>query len=149
MRALIFELRPESLEREGLASALHKQADAARARHGIAVHVDVLEEPEVSLAAEEALYRITQEALQNVAKHARAQSVELALEQNGSEVILRIRDDGRGFDAQRSFPGHLGLHSMRERMAGVGGVLRIESSPGRGTAVEARLTLCTETLHSH
>jgi signal transduction histidine kinase len=141
MRALIFELRPESLEREGLVSALHKQADATRARHGIAVAVDVVEEPEVTLATKEALYRIAQEALQNVAKHAHAQNVELALKQNGSEVILRIRDDGRGFDADRSFPGHLGLYSMRERTAVVGGALHIQSSPGQGTSVEARVPL--------
>jgi signal transduction histidine kinase len=139
MRALIFELRPESLEREGLVSALHKQADAVQARHAIAVRVSVVEEPEMPLAAKEALYRIAQEALQNVAKHARAQSVELALEHIGSDVILRIKDDGRGFDADRSFPGHLGLHSMRERMAGVGGALHIQSSLGRGTCIEARL----------
>jgi signal transduction histidine kinase len=139
MRALIFELRPESLEREGLVSALHKQADAVQARHAIAVRVSVVEEPEMPLAAKEALYRIAQEALQNVAKHARARSVELALEHIGSDVILRIKDDGRGFDADRSFPGHLGLHSMRERMAGVGGALHIQSSLGRGTCIEARL----------
>jgi signal transduction histidine kinase len=141
MRALIFELRPESLEREGLVSALHKQADAAQARHGIAVRVSAVDEPEVPLAAKEALYRIAQEALQNVAKHAEAHSVELALEQIGSEVILRIEDDGRGFDPARSFPGHLGLHSMRERMAGVGGALEIQSSLGRGTSIRARLPL--------
>jgi signal transduction histidine kinase len=150
MRALIFELRPESLEREGLVSALHKQADAAQARHGIAVRVSAVDEPEVPLAAKEALYRIAQEALQNVAKHADAHSVELALEQIGSEVILRIEDDGRGFDPARSFPGHLGLHSMRERMAGVGGALDIQSSLGRGTSIEARLPLvaAVEQLHS-
>src|SRR5207237_2973349 len=141
MRALIFELRPESLEREGLVSALHKQADAVTARHAIAVRVSVVEEPEISLAAKEALYRIAQEALQNVAKHARAQSAELALDQIGSEVILRIKDDGRGFDADRSYPGHLGLHSMRERTAAVGGALHVQSSPGQGTSVEARLPL--------
>jgi signal transduction histidine kinase len=141
MRALIFELRPESLEREGLVSALHKQADAVQARHGIAVRVSVGEEPAVSPAAKEALYRIAQEALQNVAKHARARSVELALEQNGAEMVLRIEDDGRGFNPDRSFPGHLGLHSMRERMAGIGGALDIHSLLGRGTSICARLPL--------
>jgi signal transduction histidine kinase len=141
MRALIFELRPESLEQEGLVSALHKQAEAVRARHGLTVHASLGAEPAVPLAAKEALYRIAQEALQNVAKHARAHSVELTLEQIGSEVILRIRDDGRGFDPDRSFPGHLGLHSMRERMAGVGGDLEIDSSRGRGTSIRARLPL--------
>src|SRR5205807_8511042 len=148
MRALIFELRPESLEREGLVSALHKQADAVQARHGIAVRVSVAEEPEISLAAKEALYRIAQEALQNVTKHARAQSAELALDQIGSEVILRIKDDGRGFDADRSYPGHLGLHSMRERMAAVGGALDIRSSLGGGTCISARLPLVAAAEHS-
>ena len=141
MRALIFELRPESLEREGLVSALHKQADAVTARHAIVVHLSAAAEPEVTLAAKEALYRIAQEALQNVAKHARARSVEVTLEQIESEVILRIQDDGRGFDADRSFPGHLGLHSMRERMGGVCGTLHIQSAVGRGTCIEARLPL--------
>ena len=148
MRALIFELRPESLEREGLVSALHKQADAVQARHAIAVRVSAVEEPEMPLAAKEALYRVAQEALQNLAKHAQAQSVELALEQIGSDVILRIKDDGRGFDADRSFPGHLGLHSMRERMAGVGGTLHIQSSLGRGTCIEARLPLAATVEHA-
>jgi signal transduction histidine kinase len=143
MRALLFELRPESLEREGLVSALQKQAEAANARHELAVHLSAIQEPEVSLVAKEALYRIAQEALQNVAKHARAQNVELALEQVGPEVILRIEDDGRGFDAGRAYPGHLGLQSMRERMARIGGALHIQSSPGRGTAIEARLRLST------
>jgi signal transduction histidine kinase len=147
MRALIFELRPESLEQEGLVSALHKQAEAAQARHALAVRVSVAEEPEMPLAAKEALYRIAQEALQNVAKHARAHSVELTLEQIGSEVILRIRDDGRGFDPDRSFPGHLGLHSMRERMTGVGGALHIQSSLGQGTCIEARLPLAAAVEH--
>ena len=100
------------------------------------------------LAAKEALYRVAQEALQNLAKHAQAQSVELALEQIGSDVILRIKDDGRGFDADRSFPGHLGLHSMRERMAGVGGTLHIQSSLGRGTCIEARLPLAATVEHA-
>jgi signal transduction histidine kinase len=139
MRALIFELRPESLEQEGLVSALHKQAEAAQARHGFAVHISVAEEPAVPLAAKEALYRIAQEALQNAAKHAHAKTVELALELHKSELILRVKDDGRGFNPKRTFPGHLGLHSMRERMAGVGGNLEIQSSRGRGTSIHARI----------
>jgi signal transduction histidine kinase len=97
----------------------------------------------VPLAAKEALYRIAQEALQNAAKHTRAGSVELALEQNGAEVVLRIEDDGRGFNPKRSFPGHLGLESMRERMAAVGGALDIHSSLGRGTSICARLPLAS------
>jgi signal transduction histidine kinase len=141
MRALIFELRPESLEQEGLVSALHKQAEAVRARHGVVVDTSLGDEPAVPLAAKEALYRIAQEALQNVAKHARAQTVDLALEQTESELVLRVHDDGRGFNPTRTYPGHLGLHSMRERMAGVGGDLEIHSSRGQGTTICARLPI--------
>jgi signal transduction histidine kinase len=93
----------------------------------------------VPLAVKEALYRIAQEALQNAAKHAHAQTVELTLEQQESELILRVKDDGRGFDPARTFPGHLGLHSMRDRMAAVGGKLDIQSSRGRGTSIDARI----------
>jgi PAS domain S-box-containing protein len=147
MRALIFELRPESLEQEGLVSALHKQAEAAQARHGFGVHINAVEEPTVPLAAKAALYRIAQEALQNVAKHADAQTVELTLEQTTAELVLRIEDDGRGFNPKRSFPGHLGLESMHERMAAVGGDLEIRSSRGRGTTVYARLSLIGRVGH--
>jgi signal transduction histidine kinase len=140
MRALIFELRPESLEQEGLVSALHKQAEAAQARHGFGIHINAVEEPMVPLAAKAALYRITQEALQNVAKHAQAQTVELTLEQTGAELVLRIEDNGRGFNPARTFPGHLGLESMRERMAGGGGDLE-------STAREAEAPLSTPGSH--
>jgi signal transduction histidine kinase len=64
-----------------------------------------------------------------------AHTVELTLERPGSELILRIEDDDRGFNPKRTFPGHLGLHSMRERMAGVGVDLEIHSSRGRATTV--------------
>jgi signal transduction histidine kinase len=91
-----------------------------------------------TLGQQDAL-RISQEALQNAAKHAHAQTVELTLEQQESELILRVKDDGRGFNPKRTFPGHLGLHSKRERMAGVGGNLEIQSSRGRGTSIHARI----------
>ena len=147
MRALIFELRPESLEQEGLVSALQKQGEAAQARHGFAVHIRLGDEPAVPLAAKEALYRIAQEALQNAAKHAHAQTVEFTLERQESELILRVSDDGRGFNPKRTFPGHLGLHSMRERMAGIGGDLEIRSSRGRGTSIYARLPIADSVEH--
>jgi signal transduction histidine kinase len=141
MRALIFELRPESLEREGLVAALERHAAAMEARHGIAVHADLAEEPDAPLAVKEALYRIGQEALQNAAKHARAHSVELALEVAAGELVLRVGDDGRGFDPAGEFPGHLGLRSMRERAAAVGGSLEVDSAPGGGTRLRARVPL--------
>ncbi|HEV7665909.1 MAG TPA: GAF domain-containing protein, partial [Chloroflexota bacterium] len=144
LQALIFELRPESLEREGLVGALEKQTAAVRARHGLLVRLDVGGEPDLPLTAKEALYRVAQEALHNAAKHARAASVVVALEVGQADVSLLIADDGRGFDPRREFPGHLGLQSMRERAAAVGGTLQIESTPGEGTRLRARVPLPLE-----
>jgi PAS domain S-box-containing protein len=133
MRALIFELRPDSLEREGLVAALSRQAAAARARHRLEVHTELCQEPALPFEAKEALYRISQEALNNVAKHAQASRVELRLAADGGGITLEVQDDGVGFDPQREYPGHMGLQSMRERVARLGGTLRITSSPEEGT----------------
>ncbi len=141
MRALIFELRPESLEQEGLVAALSKQVAAARARHGLRLEVELCSEPALSLEAKEALYRVAQEALNNIARHARANRVHLCLQQKNGTAQLEIRDDGIGFDPQREYPGHLGLVSMRERIERLGGRFWIESSPGAGTTVRAMLPL--------
>lgn len=144
MRALIFELRPESLENEGLIAALEKQMAALRARHEILVRTNVrCEEPDVPLEAKEALYRIAQEALHNTVKHAHANSVNLELKCDEEGVRLEIGDDGVGFDLSRNFPGHLGLHSMRERAERLGGTLEVESAPGQGTHVRVRLPFAT------
>ena len=96
-------------------------------------------EPEAAPAIKEALYRVGQEALNNIAKHAGARAVVITLEESGAELVLRVRDDGRGFDAGKSYPGHLGLHSMRERAASVGGVILINSASGQGTEVTIRV----------
>ena len=143
MRALIFELRPESLEREGLVAALRRQATAAQARFGVAVQADLPTEPPVSLELKEALYRISQEALNNVIKHARASRATLLLEASANRLVYSLSDDGCGFDASASFPGHFGLESMRERTAAVGGTLGIRSQPGGGTCVEAVFPVVT------
>jgi signal transduction histidine kinase len=139
MRALIFELLPEALETEGLIAALTKQTAAVQARYGLAVDVMLGEEPEADLPAKQAIYRIAQEALHNVVKHARAGSIVLRLEASAGHLALEVRDDGMGFDAGGSFPGHLGLRSMRERMTRLGGDLSITSAPGAGTTVRATL----------
>jgi signal transduction histidine kinase len=139
MRALIFELRPETLKTEGLVSALSKQAASLQARHAIPVATTFCDEPNLPLKAKQELYRLAQEALHNIVKHARASSVELRMAWDVGTLLLDIRDDGIGFDAANSFPGHLGLHSMRERMNKLGGTLHIESVPGQGTRILARL----------
>jgi PAS domain S-box-containing protein len=137
MRALIFELRPESLESEGLVAALEKQAASTQARHQMQVLTSFANEPELSIDKKEALYRISQEALQNVIKHANATQVELCLSEFQGSVVLQIKDNGIGFDSSRSFPGHLGLLSMSERVHKAGGSLDITSEPGAGTVVTA------------
>lgn len=140
MRALIFELRPESLRNEGLVAALTKQSDALRARHKLEVSVDFGPEPDISLDAKEALYRIAQEAMQNVARHAHATRVELTLKDCDEQLVLEICDNGRGFDVSLEFPGHLGLQSMRERAAHVGGNFHIQSRPNAGTTISVHLS---------
>ncbi len=134
MRALIFELRPESLEQEGLAAALAKQAGALRARHSIHVQTILAPEPDVSLEVKQALYRIAQEALQNIIKHANASQVTIRLGGKPHAVELEIADNGVGFE-MRAFPGHLGLDSMRERAGQIGAEFRIESREGKGTRI--------------
>jgi len=140
MRALIFELRPESIETEGLVVALEKQASAIRARQRLTVDLTICAEPDwLNLDQKEALYRIAQESMHNVVKHARATWIGLRLACGPDQLVLEIVDDGNGFDTNRSFPGHLGLISMRERMTRIGGSLAIESEPGAGTTVRATL----------
>lgn len=135
MRALIFELRPESLEIEGLVPALTRRIDALRARQEMGVEALLEDVPEVPVAVQEVLYRVTQEALQNVVKHANASHVGVSLAPCNGEVVLEISDNGRGFELQDRFPGHLGLQSMRERVEAVGGVFGVETAPGQGTIV--------------
>ena len=137
MRALIFELRPESLESEGLNAAIRKQVEAAQARHGVKVDFQPGEEPDLPLVVKEAIYRIAQESLNNVVKHSQARHVRVAVSSMGGELKLEVADNGKGFDAAGDFPGHLGLKSMRERAENSGGRLEISSQPGTGTRIIA------------
>lgn len=139
MRALIFELRPESLQNEGLVAALSRQTASMQARHHIAVETDLCEEPPLSFECKEALYRIAQEALHNIVKHARATQARIRLAAEGDSVTLEVRDNGAGFDPSGEFPGHLGLKSMRERIEKLGGTLTITSAPGQGVSVVAQV----------
>src|SRR5213082_119684 len=116
MRALIFELRPESLEIEGLVAALTRQVAVLRSRYKLTVDVDLGEEPDLSLEMKHTLYRIAQEALHNIVKHAHASRVLLRLARQERGVFLEVCDNGKGFDPTGPFPGHLGVRSMRERV---------------------------------
>jgi signal transduction histidine kinase len=145
MRALIFELRPEALEEEGLVAALQKQVAALKSRYSIAVDADLAEIPALSLPAQlplqEAVYRIAQEALHNTVKHARAGHVELRVRHEDGAVRLTVVDDGKGFDTAGSFPGHLGLRTMRERAERLGGTFSMTSALGAGSRIEVAIPL--------
>jgi len=144
MHALIFELRPESLETEGLVAALTKQVEALRARYKLTVEAELVDEPDLSLEKKEALYRIAQEALHNIVKHARASNVVLRLARQERGVFLEVCDNGKGFDPTGPFPGHLGVRSMRERVTKIDGTLTIESAAGQGTCIRVRVPLEVE-----
>ncbi|MBZ9714732.1 sensor histidine kinase [Deinococcus multiflagellatus] len=139
MKALLFSLRPDALEEGGLVAALTQHAHALEARHGLTVHADLRAEPDLDPDAQAAAYRVAQEALHNVVKHARAAQVWLSLSQTGDMVTLHVRDDGRGFDPGAQGRGTLGQRSMRERASGAGGTLVVDSAPGQGSAVTLTL----------
>lgn len=139
MRALLFELRPESLQSLGLIGALSRQVAKLRANYQLIVHTSFSEEPEISVEKKHALYRIAQEALHNVVRHARATSVILRMALEGRSLLLEVHDDGRGFDPGDNFSGHLGLQSMKERVAALNGTLTINSTPENGTTVSVRV----------
>ncbi len=136
MRALIFELRPGALAEEGLVSALGKQAAALAARTGTPVRVEAPRERlDLAPDVEEHLYRLVLEALNNALKHADAAAIDVELRVEDDRLLVGVRDDGRGFDPGQEHPGHLGLHTMRERAAAVGGELEVTSAPDEGSAV--------------
>ena len=141
MRALIFSLRPEALEMEGLVAAISKHAAAVCERYEVLVESSLCDEPNIPLAMKEIIYRITQEALHNIVKHAHAHCVRLLLQQRSDGVVLEIQDDGIGFDPTSNFHGHIGLHSMRERVNQVRGKLEIHSSLGGGTCIRVYLPI--------
>jgi signal transduction histidine kinase len=145
MRALIFELRPDSLAEEGLVAALGKQATALTARTQIPVHVEgPTTRPELEPHVEEHLYRLSMEALNNALKHADPSAVTITISTDNarggaSPVEISVIDDGAGFDPSIPRPGHLGLGTMRERATSIGASLELASAPGHGTRVTVRL----------
>jgi len=142
LRSLLFELRPSSLEREGLAAALRVYVEHTAKMTGWSVEVvdHLAAPPSPDVAA--LLYRIAQEAIVNARKHADASSVRAEIGNAADGVIVRVIDDGRGFAPDVSAlprPGHLGVSTMQERAELAGGWVRITSGPGQGTTVECWL----------
>jgi PAS domain S-box-containing protein len=144
MRTLIFELRPSSLESDGLVQALRTHATAVQRRTGLVIVVDAEPVDRLSLVAEEALYRIGQEALHNVVKHANASNTTIRIARDGDAVRLSVTDDGVGFDPDTVPRGHLGLIGMRQRIDLVGGELLVESQASEGTTIAASVPISAE-----
>jgi PAS domain S-box-containing protein len=142
LRRILVELHPPRLDQEGLAPALRGLLDRLREETGAAVHVEDRSVHDIPVDARTVLYRIAQEALMNIRKHAEAERVSILIAERGGGFFLRVRDDGSGFDPDRSDderPGHLGMVSMRERAELAGGTFRITSEPDVGTSVVAWL----------
>lgn len=134
MRALLFELRPVALGKQHLAHAIQEHAATLSERIGIPISVAISGEVTLPPEVEQALFRIAQEALTNVARHAHARQVSLVM-QGGKTFRLRIADDGQGFQPDQIDSGRFGLVSMRERAAHIGATLQIRSAPDRGTEI--------------
>lgn len=147
VRGLALALRPAMLDDLGLAAALHWIAGQTSARSGFSVKFRA-ERMAVRLAPEieTACYRIVQEALTNIARHAQATAVNIDLESDGDDLVLRVKDDGCGFDVvavnvRTAGGGSVGMLGMRERATLLGGRLDIESMPGQGCTVRMRCPL--------
>ena len=138
VRRIARELRPEMLEQLGLVSALTELSRKFADQSGLEIERRFAPElPPLSDEAELAVYRVAQESLTNVARHAQASRVEVALEQGAESVVLRVVDDGRGMDETAALNGRGGLRGMRERAVLVGGALAVKRA--RGGGVEVRL----------
>ena len=137
MRTLIQELRPHSIVGEGFVKALQKHVLARKEQDGLDIDLQILTRAELPRPAAETLFRVIQEALNNISKHARTKSAVIKIEDEDQKLKLTILDQGKGFeiDSVKDQRGHVGLQSMEERVKSLGGRLTIESNPGKGTRI--------------
>ena len=150
IRRLIYDLRPAALDELGLVPALHDYAARWSQEHDVQLAVSLPEDNErLPATLETALFRVAQEGLANVARHAQARQVELTLEWDERAVRLCLADDGQGFDVSEALTrakqgGHLGLWSMRERVEQLGGRFAVESALGQGTRLKMTIPRVSE-----
>ncbi|WP_326713703.1 GAF domain-containing sensor histidine kinase [Streptomyces sp. NBC_01474] len=138
LRAAVVELRPAALDEDGLIATLRTQIQVLDRAHSAHVTFDCSGIRALPAAQEEAMLRVAQEALHNALRHSGAEHVRVTVDKRGPGAVLRVSDDGGGFEpkAVRHAGRHLGLVSMRDRSGGVGGRLTVESEPGKGTTIE-------------
>jgi NarL family two-component system sensor histidine kinase LiaS len=135
---LVHELRPQSVDEQDFAETIKEYTADWSHRSGIELNINIVGDDELSVEIREALFRITQEALANTARHSSAHCVDISLEYGADMVKMIIKDDGHGFDKSVQHSG-VGLYSMRERAEVLGGNLAVESSPDQGTKIELTL----------
>ena len=138
LTALIRELRPAALDGKGLVDALRELLSQWSQQHEIVANLQVEGEAVLPLLVEEALFRVAQEALSNIARHSQPTLVQFILSISEENVTLTIQDNGRGFHPEQLGARGVGLLSMQERMKALGGEATIESTPERGTRLIAR-----------
>jgi signal transduction histidine kinase len=138
LRAAVVELRPAALDEDGLTATLRTHVQVLDRAHTARVTFAARSFRALPAAQEEAMLRVAQEALHNALRHSGAAHVDVTVDRRGGGAVLRVTDDGSGFDPQsiRRAGRHLGLVSMRDRTSGVGGTLTVESAPGKGTTIE-------------
>ncbi|MEU6951802.1 MULTISPECIES: GAF domain-containing sensor histidine kinase [unclassified Streptomyces] len=138
LRAAVVELRPAALDEDGLIATLRTQIQVLDRAHAAEVAFESRGVRALPAAQEEALLRVAQEALHNALRHSGAERVSVTLVRRGTDTVLRVTDDGAGFDptAVRRAGRHLGLVSMRHRANSVGGRLTVASEPGKGATIE-------------
>jgi len=135
MRILLLELRPVSMDEAVLSDLLQHLVNGLRGRTQLAIDLKIHGQCQIPSRIKKNLFRITQEALNNIVKHARAKHVSLSLDQCSDEIKLEICDDGQGFELNQVEGGHLGVEIMHERARNIGANLEILSHPGKGTNI--------------
>jgi len=136
MRMLLLELRPQAIEDIRLPQLLKQLCDSYSGRNGIMPELKVDESVILPVAVRHVFYRIAQETLNNVAKYAKATHISITLEKNASTIMLKIHDNGVGFDMNKVVNGaHFGLKIMQERAQGINAIFHLRSKPNQGTSI--------------
>lgn len=141
MRALLLHLRPVHLSGDSLAEGVHKLIDELRQRSSLKFNVSIEKDLHLSDAIEDHAFRIIQESLSNILRHAQATEVALQISKKSEELFLHIRDDGKGFEMDKDQPRKTsyGLRTMRERSEELGGTFKIRSIKNEGTYIDIRI----------
>ena len=143
MRALLLHLRPVNLEEKSLKQGIEQLLKELQSKIQISLKWDI-EDVKLISSIEDHLFRIVQELLSNTLRHAKANELEVYLHKINNNLLLRVIDDGAGFNMNESKTGSYGLNNIRERVAGIGGTVKIISFKGQGTSIEIKVPLMKE-----